>query len=277
MNNRMNVTNRHLWWRGICIVIFIFYAWVSPGLAQKSKIDLQALGQECFKQWKTENGQTHVFWMPEEVWQILLAEDPYIIKGNAEQFLELLRPYTFIWVMDAQWNIERPEKTRYIPFSDDRLDEDIERKVKPLLLKPQYKSAADIRARIRIRDSKGNHYLPISEDKINVGTRNFVSMLKPIFANMIGPMGENTHVFLFLAKDKEGQRIADPKNDGTFSVEFGGKEFKWKLPLSSLVPPKICSSCEEKLSGAYKFCPWCGTKLPETRELLLKDFEKQER
>jgi len=83
---------------------------------------------------------------------------------------------------------------------------------------------------------------------------------------MLGPTGQNTHFFLFPAKNEKGQKIAEAKKEGTFSVELNEREFSWRLPLSSLLPPKICPTCGEKLSGAYKFCPWDGSKLPETKK-----------
>lgn len=91
-------------------------------------------------------------------------------------------------------------------------------------------------------------------------------MMKPLFANMLGPMGQNMVFFLFPSNNKEGQKIADSKKEGSFSVEMGEREFRWRLPLGSLLPPKICPTCGEKLSGAYKFCPWDGTKLPEAKK-----------
>ena len=56
----------------------------------------------------------------------------------------------------------------------------------------------------------------------------------------------------------------DAKKEGFFLVELGENEFRWRLPLSSLLPLTICPTCGEELSGAYKFCPWDGTKLSET-------------
>ena len=78
---------------------------------------------------------------------------------------------------------------------------------------------------------------------------------------MIGPMGQNMHVFLFPAKDKKGQDIAAAKREGFFSVKLDKREFKWRLPLGSLLRQKVCSVDGEKLNGAWKFCPWHGTEL----------------
>jgi len=85
--------------------------------------------------------------------------------------------------------------------------------------------------------------------------------MKPIFVNMLGPMGQNMCFFLFPAESADGRRIAEAKKEGAFSVKLGEREFRWRLPLGSLLAPKMCPKCKEKCSGAWNFCPWCGTRL----------------
>jgi hypothetical protein len=177
------------------------------------------------------------WWTPKEFWQATISQDSMITKAGIEEFMKVLRPYTIIAVIDGKMGA----------FGG-----------------ITYKSEADIRSSTFIRDSHGTVYPPLSEDKIDINAKNFLSMMKPILANMLGPMGQNTHFFLFPAENKKGQKIADAKSEGTFSAKIGEKEFRWKLPLGPLLPPKICPSCGERLSGAYKFCPWDGTKLQAT-------------
>jgi len=70
------------------------------------------------------------------------------------------------------------------------------------------------------------------------------------------------HFIVFSAVDKAGNRIADPMVKGAFSVKMHNKEFKWKLPLSSLLPAQTCGKCKERLKGNWSFCPYDGAKLP---------------
>lgn len=86
-------------------------------------------------------------------------------------------------------------------------------------------------------------------------------MMGPVLVNMLGPMGQNMHFFLFSSKKKNGQEIAVAKREGAFSVKLDKREFKWRLPLGSLLPPKVCPIDGEKLNGAWKFCPWHGVAL----------------
>ena len=78
---------------------------------------------------------------------------------------------------------------------------------------------------------------------------------------MLGPMGQNVHFYAFSATDNAGNRIADARKEETFSVTLTGREYKWRLPLGSLLPPKKCPLDGEILNGAYKYCPWHGAKL----------------
>lgn len=53
----------------------------------------------------------------------------------------------------------------------------------------------------------------------------------------------------------------DVKKEGKFSMLMDKTEYKWRLPLSSLLPPRLCPIDDEKLNGAWKFCPTHGVEL----------------
>jgi len=232
MNKLTNTKKGFLGQVSILMVVLLLCGWTRIGLAHEHKIDLQALTQETQKMSQEVNEITFVWWIPEEFWRI--SFDPTMTEAQTDEFIKVLRPYTFIAVVVGKVG----------PFGG-----------------ITYRSESSIRADIQIKDSQGIRYRPLGEDKIDADAKDFLSMAKSILANMGGSMGENLCVILFPARKKEGQRIADAKGEGSLSVKLGEKEFRWRLPLGSLLPPKICPTCKEKLSGAYKFCPWDGTKL----------------
>ena len=182
---------------------------------------------------------TLVWWVPEEYWRVSFARNPAVTEAQTEEFVSVLRPYTVVAVVDGKIGV---------------------------LGGVTFTSEADIRAGIEIRDRQGTPYPPLSEDTVDAKARNSLAMMKPILANMLGPMGENMNFLFFPAKDQKDQSIAGATEDGAFSVKLGEREFRWRLPLSSLLPPKTCPRCKEECSGAWKFCPWCGAKLPERKE-----------
>ena len=51
------------------------------------------------------------------------------------------------------------------------------------------------------------------------------------------------------------------KSKGGVKFKVATQEFRWRLPLGALMPAKVCAKCNDKCSGAWDYCPWCGTRL----------------
>jgi hypothetical protein len=164
---------------------------------------------------------------------------------QAEAFIKVLRPYIVIVALDGEMG----------PLGG-----------------ITYKSKETIQSTMQIIDSEGNHYFPLANDKIDTDTNNFLSLMKPVFANMLGAMGENMNFYLFPAKNEKGNNIVDVKKEGKFSIVIDKAEYKWKLPLSSLLPPRLCPIDSEQLNGAWKYCPTHGVDL--TRKICPVDKKK---
>jgi hypothetical protein len=219
----------------VFIVVLLLGGWGKPLLAEDHKVVLNDLVRETQKMSDTSGEITLIWWIPEEFWRISITQgNPDATEAQTEKFLEVLRPYTILVVVDGKLG----------QFGG-----------------VTYTSEPDIRAGIKIKDGQGARYLPIGEGKVNPDAKNLLSMMKPIFSNMLGPMGENMHFYTFSAWDKGGNKIADAKKEGNFSVTLPGREYKWRLPLGSLLPPRKCPVDGEILNGAYKYCPWHGAKL----------------
>lgn len=203
-------------------------------LASKNDVDINAVIRDTQILSQKADKITLLWWVPEEFWQISYSQNPNITEEAVKKVLESIRPYTIIVVLDGEVGI----------FGG-----------------ITYFSEKAIRSEIKIKDKKGNSYNPIDDNKIDINTKNFLLMMKPIFINMLGPMGQNIHFILFPAKDQNGNQIVEATKDGMFLVEFKNKEYKWRLPLGSLILAKVCPTCGEKLSGSYKYCPWDASRL----------------
>jgi hypothetical protein len=234
MNKSVNIMSRRFWKTKVFIVALLILGWMSLSFAQDRKADINALVYEIKKTSESANEMTMVWWIPEEFWRVVFEQNPNTTPAQTKEFLGVLHPYMLIMVVDG--NIGT--------FGG-----------------VTYKSETTIRDSIQIIDSQGARYQPLGDEKIDADIKNITTMMKPVFVNMLGPMGQNMHLFLFPPENKKGQTIADAKKEGAFSVKLGEREFKWRLPLGSLLPPKICPVDGEKLSGAWKFCPWHGTEL----------------
>jgi hypothetical protein len=176
-----------------------------------------------------------LFWMPEEFWRISTASNPNVSQSQVDLVVKLIHPYIIVGVSSGKTG----------PFAA-----------------ITYRTEAEIRDVIQLKDSKGNTYSPVPEAQLNPSVPGLLGFLKPGLVRMSGPAGQNIYFYAFLGSTKDGTRICDPTKEGFCEVDVGTRQFKWRLPLGSVLPKQKCPTCGEMLSGAYKFCPYDGTKLP---------------
>jgi hypothetical protein len=205
-----------------------------PGFASDPPLDLQSILHDT-QQIKYEGHQMIMaWWVPEQYWRASLARSSRLTKSQIASFLQTVKPYTVVIVVRGTFD----------PHGNSTFeDED------------------SLRSTISLIDTNRVHYAPIDNLDLNKGMQAFLTAMKPILANMLGSLGKNFDFFVFTAVGKNGKLIADARQEGVFSVAIGEDQFRWRLPLGSVLPPKTCPKCTEVLSGAYKFCPYDGTPL----------------
>ncbi|MEW6200611.1 MAG: zinc ribbon domain-containing protein [bacterium] len=219
------------------VSVFLLVLCEAIGTAANKNISLEELIKETQKMSPKPNEMTMVWWIPEEFWQITFSQGE-ISEEDVKELLAVVSPYTIFVVVEGKIGV---------------------------IGNVTYSSEDEILNKLKVIDTRGVSRVPLIGDETETADiKTFMSILKPIIANMLGPLGENMHFFLFPSSDEDGKKIYDPMKEGTFTILLGEEEFKWRLPLGSLLSPKVCPKCGEKLSGAYKYCPWDGTKLPET-------------
>ena len=92
-------------------------------------------------------------------------------------------------------------------------------------------------------------------------------ILQAFFRKQLGEMGQNMNILFFPAKTRDGAPLADPQGNGSLFavirkvVGVDERVFEWKLPLTSLSPPKFCPVGGEKVEASWIFCPWHGNRL----------------
>lgn len=175
-----------------------------------------------------------IWWIPIEYWCVSTSGDPSVTEEDLKQFDDILQDYTLIAVVDGTMGA-----LGSVTFKTDK-------EVLPLLT---------------LRDSKGNEYKPLGQDDINPETQAFLSILKPILANMMGDMGQNMHFIVFNSSGKDGNRIDDPVSTGTLTAVYDKEDYAWRLPLDSMLAKKPCPKCGGECPGSWSYCPYDGTKL----------------
>jgi hypothetical protein len=217
----------------LLISLFLFALCATP-FAQNQKIDLNALVEETQKDSDHPDEMTLVWWVPEAFWKTSFEQDKDVTPKQAEDFMKILRPYIVVIVVDGKIGT----------FGS-----------------MTYKTEALIKNNIQIVDGKGNSFRPLPEDKISSEAKTMLSIMKPVMVNMLGAIGQNMHFILFPAQNAKSEEIINVMKEGSLAVKLDAREFKWRLPLSSLVPRKVCPVDGETHNGAWKYCPWHGTEL----------------
>ncbi len=206
--------------------------------ASSQDIDISAFIKET-QQSPSEAGYAGmVWWIPVEYWEIS-SERSGISEEKAKQRYAPLRKYTLVAIALGKIGIGSIDWT----------------------------SEPEIRDNAFLSDSDGNTYPPVQ--KLTGDAEGLASILKPVFGNILGTMGQNIQLLFFPASNKMAKPIADPLAPGSFSVILSklvdGKDkvFEWKLPLTTLSPPRYCPVGKERMQANWKYCPWHGVKLDE--------------
>jgi hypothetical protein len=217
----------------VCLIVCGFCLSLRAAV-DPEKVDLTKMVQET--QWLSQDSDRiqMVWWIPTVYWSVALSKDPTVSKADAQKVIEAVEDYVIVAFvdgkMDAYGNID-------------------------------YRNASNIRDHVAIKDKAGTVYKPLGNSEIKSDTREMLASLKPLFANMLGNMGQNLHVIVFTGKNAQRQTIVNPSETGEFIVLLDGKPIRWKLPMTSLFPTIECEKCRENCNGAWNYCPWCGTKI----------------
>lgn len=206
------------------------------GMAATAQVDLAALSQETQRVAHGPNSVTMAWWMPEEFWAATFAASPSASGAQTEGTMKAIRRYTVVAVVGGTTGTSGAMS---------------------------YRSGDELREITRLTDAWGKTYPPLDEKAIDPEMKSMIEALMPSIGNSLGPLGQNLHFLLFPARNEDGDRIADARAKGRFSVKVGKTELKWRLPVDALLPAKNCGECKQACKGSWSFCPWCGTKLEE--------------
>jgi len=203
------------------------------------KEQLNAIARETQKSGNRAGRFTLVWWMPPEFWKITLRASADVPANKIEEIVSGLNGVNVFLVADGK--IGMAGTIDYTP-------------------------PADLKESLSIIDPQGQKLDIIPEEKQPAAVKNVLSLIGPVLKNMLGDVGSHMSFFVFADKTKDPKdhtRGIDPTKPGGLTARLGGEEFRWRLPLGSLRPPKVCPKCHESFPGNYAFCPFDATPLPE--------------
>ena len=206
----------------------------TPLLAQNAKARLNELNRETQKQGSRASRVTLVWWVPPEFWRAALSASGTVPADKVEQAVAAISDVNVFIVVDGKIGA----------FGS-------------MTFEPQ----AELEKNLSVMDSSGKAIAAVPDAKQPGATKNMLAMMKPLVSNMLGEFGKNISFFVFEGKNKDGTRRVDPTKAGMLTAKLGEEEFRWRLPLGSLLPAKVCPKCGETFPGNYGFCPFDATPL----------------
>src|SRR5512146_2290639 len=160
---------------GIALVVL-----AGTGRAVGVDVDMTALIHETQKLVQGSGETGMVWWMPEEFWATSLSQNKKVTAAATEGFLKTVRPYMIFAVFHGTVG----------PFGG-----------------VTYTSAEQMRAGIRLVDAQGTSYPPLTDEQLSADLKNLLQIMKPVLANMLGPLGQNMQFFVFPGTSRGGARI----------------------------------------------------------------------
>jgi hypothetical protein len=206
--------------------------------AQDQKLDVMEIARETQK-FSTEGGELNiVWWLPQEFWSTSIAANTNVKPAQIQMFTKFVHPYLIVGVVSGRISTFGP---------------------------PTYRTESEIRSLIKLKDSDGTTYAPVETNQLAASVPTIESLMRPSMAKMLGPLSEDMSFFVFPGNRKDGTVICDASKRGVCELDLGEHEFKWKLPLESVLPKQKCPVCGEMLSGGFKYCPYDGTSLSQNK------------
>jgi len=178
-----------------------------------------------------------VWWIPTEYWTVVLEKSPQLTEEQRKAFLKVLDPYVILAVGHMKTGI-----------------------MGGMTASPREEILKNLQLRVN------NRVLPpLSMEELSPDASNFVLMMKPMLAKILGAIGKGLEFVVFPNVEK-GHKIVDPLRPGTMECVFYGTAYHWRLPLGSLLPPMRDRESGETFPGNYIYNPFTGKKLERVPE-----------
>lgn len=236
----------------VCMTTSLFAQTAANSTPDSSDTRLNDIIRETQKQLGGKQLAGLVWWVPAEFWEQSAIEQGSSPQKARETFAAL-RQYTVVIVLAGRIGLGNIN----------------------------WFSQNEILSGTSLRDGDGQLYKPITD--ISPDAQGLSSIIKPVMANILGPAGQSLQILFFASKNAKGVAIADPTREGSFAVVLDGfgspapSVYEWRLPLTSLTPPRFCPAGNERVEANWKYCPWHGTKLPPVTPTPAELPSKQER
>jgi hypothetical protein len=173
-----------------------------------------------------------VWWIPEQFWDESLKSNPGVPQAMRTQITSVMGEYNIVALLRASVAGGGVGDT----------------KPKDELLK---------NTRVEIG---GKVVEPLAAEQISPAALTLLSQLKPMLAASMGQLGQGMEFVVYPGK-ADGKPLVNAAQPGALAITFYGRKHQWRLPLGSLLPPKVDRKTGEEFPGNYLFNPYTGDRL----------------
>jgi hypothetical protein len=195
--------------------------------------DLQRLLLDTQRTVQEPGGFLMAWWIPTEYWAAVMQGNPSVTPEAIKRFEDALNSYMVVAVAAVDVG----------PMGG---------------MTPRGRPTIEANTQLLV---DGKPVAPLADKDIGADAQNFVAMMKPMMSNMLGQVGQGIEFLLYPNPPGEGMPKISAVGEGRFSYSAFGHDFDWRLPVGSLLAPRIDPATGEKFPGDYKFNPYTGGKL----------------
>lgn len=217
----------------LLVSALVFPAWAQPSPRPLGQIKLEELAQDTQRLSSQPDGLELVWWLPSVYWQAA-AQTAGLPEADKAAFLRAFDGYVMVATVQGTMGLAGVDR-----FMD----------------------AREALADLRLVDTAGKTHLSLPDEQVPVPLKTMLGVMKPILANMIGPMGSNMHFAVFEDRDAEGKPLFDPLGSGRIRILTDRNSYSFRLPLGSLLPSRQDPVTGDVFPGDYLYSPYTGAPL----------------
>jgi len=140
-----------LGWIGLATLGFVLCG-EPAAIAQDQKLDVMEIARDT-QRLSTEGGELNVvWWLPEEFWTTSIAANANVKPAQIQMFTKFVHPYFIVGVVSG----------KIVTFGP-----------------PTYRTEAEIRSLIKVKDSDGTVYPPLATDKVAASVPALEALMRP--------------------------------------------------------------------------------------------------
>jgi hypothetical protein len=173
-----------------------------------------------------------VWWIPKQFWDESLKSNPGVPQAMRAQITSVMGEYNIVALLRA---------SSVAGIMGD--------------IKPRDELVKNTRVEIG-----GKLIEPLQAEQIAPAAAALLSQVKPMVAASMGQMGQGMEFVVYPGK-VDGKPLVDAGQPGALAITFYGRKFQWRLPLGSLLPPKVDRKTGEDFPGNYLYNPFTGDRL----------------